>query len=133
MFPKPAPSRVWAFLLGMSALCWANLPYLVGYLVADQQTFFSGFFIFERDGFSYLAKVRQGAEGSWLFHLPFTTEPHQGAILYSFYIALGKAARSLGVSMAAACHLGTWREPQHCWQAARSSCTASPRPHAGEG
>ena len=93
------------FVLGMSALCWANLPYLIGYLVADQQTLFSGFFIFEQDGFSYLAKMRQGAEGSWLFHLPFTTEPHQGAILYSFYIVLGKAARSLGVSMTAAYHL----------------------------
>ncbi|MCK4961839.1 MAG: hypothetical protein KAS19_05105, partial [Anaerolineales bacterium] len=40
-----------------------------------QPAIFSGFLINPMDGFSYLAKMRQGAEGSWLLHLPYAPEP----------------------------------------------------------
>ena len=92
-------------LLGSVALVWANLPYLAGYLVEDQHLVYSGFFIFEQDGYSYLAKMRQGAEGSWLFHLPYTTEPQQGVLLYVLYLLIGKITRWLGIPLVAGYHL----------------------------
>jgi hypothetical protein len=95
----------WLFLLGAAALLWANLPYLVGCIVQDNRHLFSGFFIFEQDGFSYLAKMRQGAQGNWLFRLPYTTEPYQGAFLYAFYLVSGKLSHILGMTQIAFYHL----------------------------
>ncbi len=42
------------------------------------------------DGYSYLAKMRLGLRGDWLFTLRYTAEPHSGALLFLPYIALGK-------------------------------------------
>jgi len=96
-----------ALVLGFIALLWINMPYLVGWLVSNSSDdcSFGGFFIFEQDGFSYLAKMRQGAKGNWLFHLPYTTEPHQGALLYVFYLTVGKAARLVGIPLINAYHI----------------------------
>jgi hypothetical protein len=91
--------------LGAAVLLWANLPYLVGYVVQDSRHLFSGFFIFEQDGFSYLAKMRQGAQGNWLFRLPYTTEPYRGAFLYIFYLVSGKLSHVLGMTQIAFYHL----------------------------
>jgi hypothetical protein len=74
---RAGKAQAWAVTLASMALPWANLPYLIGYLVAGHQAVFSDIFIFEQDGFASLARMRQGAEGSWLFHLPFATEPHR--------------------------------------------------------
>lgn len=84
-------------ILGIVALLWANLPYLVGYAIQDELRIFGGFFIFEQDGYSYLAKMRQGAEGSWLFTLPYTAEPQKGAFVYAFYLVVGKLARLIRI------------------------------------
>jgi hypothetical protein len=94
----------WLILLGAIALLWANLPYMVGYSAGDSLHVFSGFFVFEQDGFSYLAKMRQGAQGNWLFKLPYTTEPHQGAFLYVFYLVAGKLSHILGMTNIAIYH-----------------------------
>lgn len=49
--------------------------------------------------------MRQGAEGSWLFHLPFSTEPHEGALLYFPYLLAGKVSRFFNLPLVAAYHL----------------------------
>jgi hypothetical protein len=36
--------------------------------------------------------MRQGAEGAWLFHLPYTPEPHSATFFYVFHVLLGKLA-----------------------------------------
>ena len=95
----------WPVLLGAAALLWANLPILMGFAVQDSHHLFSGFFICQQDGFSYLAKMRQGAEGNWLFKLPYTTEPHQGALLYVFYLVAGKLSRVSGLEYILVFHL----------------------------
>ena len=79
---------VWAIV----ALLWANLPYLIGYAQSTPQNRFDGFFLYEQDGYSYLAKMRQGARGAWDFHLPYTSEDayQAGGFVYPFYIFLGK-------------------------------------------
>ncbi|HSD82868.1 MAG TPA: hypothetical protein VLG46_03370 [Anaerolineae bacterium] len=76
------------------ALLWANLPYLVGYASSTPQNQFGGFFLYEQDGYSYYAKMRQGAQGAWNFHLPYTSEAEYqtGDFVYPFYLVLGKFA-----------------------------------------
>jgi hypothetical protein len=86
---------IWAVV----ALLWANLPYLVGYASSTPQNQFGGFFLYEQDGYSYFAKMRQGAQGAWEFHLPYTSEDdyQTGGFVYPFYLILGKFA-PLGLS-----------------------------------
>jgi hypothetical protein len=86
-----------AFLLwAIIALLWANLPYLVGYAPSTSNNRFGGFFLYEQDGYSYLAKMRQGAHGAWTFHLPYTSEDEYqtGGVAYLFYLIIGKIGYS---------------------------------------
>ncbi len=66
------------------------LPYLVGILAAGDGWTFGGFVFGAEDGYSYLAKMRLGARGDWLFTLRYTHEPHEGAPLFLPYLLLGK-------------------------------------------
>jgi hypothetical protein len=93
--PHPSAFILWAVV----ALLWANLPYLIGYASSTPQNQFGGFFLYEQDGYSYLAKMRQGAQGAWEFHLPYTSEDgyQTGGYVYPFYLILGKFA-PLGLS-----------------------------------
>jgi hypothetical protein len=77
----------------------SSVPYLLGYLSATPDTEFGGFLIDPDDGFSYLAKMQQGVWDGWRYRIPFTTEEHHGAYLYTFYIALGKLSASLRLSL----------------------------------
>jgi len=86
-----------AFLLwAIIALLWANLPYLVGYASSSSNNRFGGFFLYEQDGYSYLAKMHQGAHGAWTFHLPYTSEDdyQAGGVAYLFYLIAGKISDS---------------------------------------
>lgn len=67
-----------------------TLPYLVGWHTAGRGYRFGGFLFGAEDGYSYLAKMRLGARGDWLFTLRHTTEAHNGALLFLPYLLLGK-------------------------------------------
>lgn len=47
----------------------------------------------------YLAAIRQGAEGAWLFEVTFTPEPMTPKITYPLYLALGRLATPLNVDV----------------------------------
>ena len=38
---------------------------------------------------TYYMGIELGREGEWLYRIRFTAEPHQPALLYTFYLALG--------------------------------------------
>jgi hypothetical protein len=86
--------REWRFVLAISALALlvTCIPYAVGAAAATPERAFGGFIYAVDDGYSYLAKMRQGAEGEWLFHIVFTPELHPGAFFFPFHLLLGKAA-----------------------------------------
>ncbi|MBN1201595.1 MAG: hypothetical protein JXJ20_07045 [Anaerolineae bacterium] len=67
-----------------------TVPYVVGWLSQGDAWEFGGFLFGVDDGYSYLAKMRLGARGDWLFSLRYTAEPHDGALLFLPYILLGK-------------------------------------------
>ena len=76
----------------------ALVPYLIAGRLAHVGSF-DGFLINPLDGFSYLAKMRQGVDGSWSFHLPYTSEPGSDTYIFLFYIFLGNLARWLNISL----------------------------------
>lgn len=82
-----------------------TLPYLVCLLSAGPEMTFTGIMVNPSDGFSYLAKIRMGWEGNWIFHLPFTTERGPGAYLNLFYLALGHIARLLHLPLPLIFHI----------------------------
>ena len=97
--------RRWALLWSILIVGLACLPYLVAWWVTPADGQYTGLLVNHYDGESYYAKMRQGARGDWLFHLPFTPEPHDGAFVYTFYLALGHLAGVLGLPIPLVYHL----------------------------
>ena len=96
---------LWATAWALLVLSLTSLPYLLGYYLSSPEMHFGGFVIAVEDGNSYMAKTGQGARGKWLFHLPYTSEDHDGAILFTFHLLLGKLARLSGLSLVNVYHL----------------------------
>jgi hypothetical protein len=106
--PAPAPrARRIRFALVFAAVIAALslLPYLLAYLWTPPGHHFAGFFFIADDATTYLAKMREGAEGSWLWNDPYTSEPHGGVFLFGFYLLFGHLAGLLHVPMIAGYHL----------------------------
>lgn len=82
---------LWAFAL----MALTTLPYLACAAAGDEEWVFGGSVLGVTDGNSYLAKMRQGARGAWLFQIVYTSEPHDGALLFLPYLLLGKIAARL--------------------------------------
>jgi hypothetical protein len=97
--------RRWALLWSVLIVGLTCLPYVIAWLIAPADTQYTGLLVNHYDGESYYAKMQQGARGDWLFHLPFTSEPHEGAFVYTFYLALGRLAAALGLAIPVVYHL----------------------------
>jgi hypothetical protein len=82
----------WVFVVAAGVVALASLPYVVVYLATPPDLRFVGVLINPLDGNSYLAKMQIGAQGGWLFHLPYSALEHPGALLFSFHILLGHIA-----------------------------------------
>lgn len=82
------------------------LPLLWGWLNTPPGQEFTGFLFNANDGNTYLAKMAEGRQGSWVFHLAHTSEQGgDGAITYVFYLLLGKLAGLLHLSNILIFHL----------------------------
>ncbi|HZY44719.1 MAG TPA: hypothetical protein VFF70_08220, partial [Anaerolineae bacterium] len=82
----------WVLIWISIALIITSLPYAIGLARSTPDKVFGGFVIAIEDGNSYLAKMNEGAHGAWLFHLPYTSEPHTGTFFYLFHLLLGKVS-----------------------------------------
>lgn len=85
-------ARRWCLAWSAVLALVTTLPYLLGYAAAGGERAFSGFVFGVEDGNSYIAKMRLGAEGEWVFRTPYTTQPQQGVIAFLPYLLLGKLA-----------------------------------------
>ena len=105
--PTPRPRQWPRFALVFAAIVAiiSLLPYLLAYLWTPPGHHFAGFFFIADDATTYLAKMRQGADGSWLWNDPYTSEPHGGVFLFSFYLLFGHLAGLLHLPLIAAYHL----------------------------
>ncbi len=102
----PAEWR-WVILFSGILLLVAFVPFLWVAVsgVTNSQWQFMGILNNYLDGATYLAKMMQGVDGSWLIHFQHTSENHN-AILYStIYAALGHVARIINISPIALYHV----------------------------
>jgi hypothetical protein len=87
----------WAVLLIF--LLSITLPYLFANFFHPEGLVFGGYLQNPLDGNSYLAKMREGYDGEWLFFLPFTSEKGDATFLFTFYLFLGHVARIFGLPL----------------------------------
>lgn len=121
--------RLWLLTIALSALIAANLPILHAVVTTPPGTVFQGFVYNPPDGFSYLAWMRQGYEGSWLVTDRYTPEGTAPALVAPFYVLLGKLGLLLGGDLRLAFHLGRLLTGL-LWLAAVAACCRRflPRP-----
>ena len=86
------------FAISVVIVALSSVPYLLAYAVPPDHVF-AGVLVNPGDGNSYLAKMRQGLRGEWLFTLPYTAEPGAGVFLFTYYLFLGHLARWTGGSL----------------------------------
>ncbi len=91
--------RKWWRGMLVAALFVAAVPYLVVWLAAGRGLVYTGLLFNPYDGYTYLAKMREGWMGAWRFTLPYTPHPGNGAYLYLFHLALGHLAHLLHLSV----------------------------------
>ena len=84
--------RYWCFWYGVFLAAITTLPYLVGMAVQGDEWHFTGFVFGVEDGNSYIAKMRLGQIGDWLFRTPYSAELQNGVLAFLPYILLGKTA-----------------------------------------
>jgi hypothetical protein len=101
--PRPAIGFAIALALVVAAL--SLLPYMLAYLWTSPGQHFGGFFFIADDATTYLAKMRQGADGAWLWNDPYTSEAHGGVFLFGFYLMFGHVAALLHLPLIAGYHL----------------------------
>jgi hypothetical protein len=87
----------WAAAFAALVMALLTVPYLIAYSSQGSGGRFSGFLFGVEDGNSYIADMRQGAGGAWLFRDPYTSEPQSGALVYLPYLLLGKLAGGAGM------------------------------------
>src|SRR3989338_4826470 len=58
-----------------------------------------------QDFFFYQSLMNEGANGQWLTTDPYTTEPHESSIIFSYFLWLGKLAKLLHLPYAIMYHL----------------------------
>jgi len=97
----PRITKDHAFLLPniLLVLFVTSVPYLLGAAMETEERIFGGFVYAIEDCYSYLAKMRLGAAGRWLFRIAYTPEPHPGTLFFPFHILLGKLAALLPESI----------------------------------
>lgn len=101
----PAEWR-WVVVLAVGLTLLAFAPFLwVAFSGANGSDWqFMGVLNNYRDGATYLSKMAQGVEGSWLVNFRHTPEPHTGVFIQALYPALGQLARLLRIPPIALFH-----------------------------
>ena len=80
----------WALL----ALLLSSGPYLLAWLATPKGQVFSGILANHNDFTAYIAAMRQGAAGQWLFHFNFSPNVWQPQLMLPAYILAGKVLGS---------------------------------------
>jgi hypothetical protein len=93
------------FFVILFSLLIMILPFLIADGASGKDRLFNGFLLNPIDGNSYLAKMRIGWDGDWVFRLPYTANPGNGGYLFLFYIYLGHLARFMNLSLVTTFHL----------------------------
>lgn len=80
------------------------LPYLYAQLAAPPGYTFGGVMIGPEDGNTYLAKIRQGYDGAWLYRSVYSPEVEPPILGHNLYLLIGQAAHLLRMPVSVAFH-----------------------------
>ncbi len=105
--PEQRSTEIAIYFLMAAILVLTSLPQLVGWYHSSSDQIYTGLLSNNLDILSYYAKMREGMDGYWSYHDPFTTEPHRRSFLFVFYVFLGHLTRWFGLSIIGGFHL--WR------------------------
>lgn len=96
----------WVIILGGAFVILAFVPFLwVGFSGANNSQWqFMGVLNNYIDGATYLSKMMQGYEGSWLIHFRHTSEPHNAMFIQVIYPLLGQLSRLIAIPSIALFH-----------------------------
>jgi hypothetical protein len=92
-------------VMGLVLAVVTAIPYVYAYATQQPGHVFMGFFYLGDDANTYLAKMRQGWEGSWSWQNRYTTEGSPSAYLFMFWIVLGHIAAVLHLPLIVVFHL----------------------------
>ena len=84
--------RRWLIFFALAVILITSLPYFTGYSRQGGDWRYTGFVFGAEDGNSYIAKMRSGMNGDWLFRTPYTPFAQSGALVYLPFLLLGKLA-----------------------------------------
>ncbi len=96
---------LWAIGVALATAVLTLLPYWLGRVTAADGRVYMHLIMNPEDSLTYWAKMWQGAQGAWLYTIPFTPEPHPGAAIGVLYVWLGQVARLTGLSLTAVWHI----------------------------
>lgn len=96
---------LWVALWIVVALVVTSIPPALGLIRSSPERVFGGATFAVEDVNSYFAKMREGASGEWLFRMVYTSEAHEGVVLFVFYMLLGKFAALTGLPLEVTYHL----------------------------
>jgi hypothetical protein len=99
----------WLTIATVLIIALALAPIAWGYMHSTAGYHFSGVTFLPEDGDTYIAKIRQGMQGAWLYRLAYTSEPGPPLFLYTNYLLWG--------------HFGAWLnwEPELVFAFARAA------------
>jgi hypothetical protein len=94
---------LWGWIVTVLALTMA--PYVIAVVAAPPEKVFLGSLLNSDDTAQFLAAMRQGSEGYWLYRNPFTPEDTKPVLMYPLYVVWGRLAGWTGVEPIVAYHL----------------------------
>jgi hypothetical protein len=84
--------KVWCLAVSVALVFVTTLPFLIAFERQGPDLRFTGSVLGVEDGNSYVAKMRRGSEGDWLFRTPYTAKEQTGVPAFLEYLLLGKLA-----------------------------------------
>jgi len=92
-------------MITLGLIIVTSIPYLLGHIQPFKTSKFNENMVFDADLNSYFAFMRQSEQGQWLFHNPFTSEPHEPVFFNLEWFVVGKFASLAKVSLETAFQL----------------------------
>src|SRR5690242_20235707 len=87
----------WSIVAALTITALVSLPQLLVGLLTPPDAHFQGQIWSPHDLSQYLAAMREGASGAWLIHDHLSSEPHAPALIYPFYVLLGRGAAAVDI------------------------------------
>ena len=91
--------RLYVAVVIVAVLALSTAPYVMGYASQMPERIFDGAVFDLPDYHTHLGEMQLGLRGEWLHRVLSTPEDHDGALMRTFYIALGQVARCTGLSL----------------------------------